>query len=270
MSPETVGLSTLASVRIREKRDLSTNLDTEHSDERLEGFQWSQTARKTVRANLNSEGDQLQDLIGELAEESGNSKRACWRFAKRMGTRSRRAQRRWTVAEQQRLIKLLDLHSIPEIAKAMRRSQSSIWHMLYRLGFNAKMGKDSFTKYSLACLLHVRPDTIETWINRGWLKTREVEMTQGKRIVIEAEDFCEFCRQHTKDVVGNRLNKERIDFVYRFAFPPSHAELLAVREAKKERGAYEEHINTDKIGSGDCHYQNLEDVTDSSDEIASA
>lgn len=38
----------------------------------------------------------------------------------------------------------------------------------------------------------------------------------------------------TKDVVGNRLTRERLEFVYRFAFPPSHAELLPVRERKMD------------------------------------
>jgi hypothetical protein len=43
-------------------------------------------------------------------------------------------------------------------------------------------------------------------------------------------------------VVGNRLSKERIEFVYHFAFPPSHAELLPVRQSKKERAAYEQRL----------------------------
>ena len=124
----------------------------------------------------------------------------------------------------------------------MRRSQSSIWHMLYRLGANAKMGKDSFTKYTLAVALHVRPDTVELWITRGWLKATEIETGSGKRVVIQAEYFCEFCRKHTKDVVGNRLTKERLDFVYQFAFPPSHTELLPVQSAQKEQRAYEAQI----------------------------
>lgn len=106
------------------------------------------------------------------------------------------------------------------------------------------MGKDSFTKYALAAILHVRPDTVDSWINRGWLKAREVELARGKRIIIEAEDFCDFCRQHTRDVIGNRLHKERLDFVYHFAFPPSHAELLPVRESKKERTAFQEHLKS--------------------------
>src|SRR5437588_4653998 len=127
----------------------------------------------------------------------------------------------------------------------MRRSQSSVWHMLYRLGANAKMGKDSFTKYTLAMALHVRPDTVEIWITRGWLKATEIETGRGKRTVIQSEDFCEFCRKHTKDVVGNRLTKERLDFVYHFAFPPSHAELLPVRSAQKEQRAYEAQMRED-------------------------
>jgi hypothetical protein len=105
------------------------------------------------------------------------------------------------------------------------------------------MGKDSFTKYTLAVALHVRPDTVESWISRGWLKATEIETGRGKRVVIQAEDFCEFCRKHTKDVVGNRLTKERLDFVYHFAFPPSHSELLPVRESKRERIAYETQLN---------------------------
>jgi hypothetical protein len=158
-----------------------------------------------------------------------------------MGIRARRKHRAWTVLEQQRLLKLIDSHTIKEIAKLLRRSQSSTWHMLQRLGANAKMGKDSFTKYTLAVALHVRPETVEGWIVRGWLKAREVEAGPGTRVIIQAKDFCEFCKEHTRDVVGNRLTKERLDFVYHFAFPPSHAELLPVRESKKERRAYEEH-----------------------------
>jgi hypothetical protein len=162
-----------------------------------------------------------------------------------MGIRSRRPYRVWSEQEQQRLLKLIDLHPINEISQLLHRSVSSIWHMLYRLGANAQMGKDSFTRYTLAVALHVRPETIEGWISRGWLKAREAETGRGKRTVIEAEDFCEFCKQHTKDVVGNRLTKERLDFVYHFAFPPSHSELLPVRESKRERIAYQSQLKED-------------------------
>jgi hypothetical protein len=203
-------------------------------------FRWSKVARDLVRANIDAAGDELSALLTKLEQESGYPRWACRRFARRMGVKSRRSYRTWTDSEQQRLLKLIDLYPINEVARSMRRSQSSIWHMLYRLGANAKMGKDSFTKYTLAVALHVRPEAVESWINRGWLKPTEIETGRRKRVVIQAEDFCAFCRKHTKDVVGNRLTKERLDFVYQFAFPPSHAELLPVRESKKERQAYDE------------------------------
>jgi hypothetical protein len=209
---------------------------------------WSKAARDLVRANMNATGSEVSTLISQLAEESGNPRWACRRFVRSMGIRSRRPYRLWSEQEQQRLLKLIDLHAVTEISRLMRRSQSSIWHMLQRMGANAKMGKDNFTKYTLAVALHVRPEKIQDWITRGWLKAREVETGRGKRIVIEAEDFCEFCKKHTKDVVGNRLTEERLDFVYHFVFPPSHAELLPVRDSKKERDAYAEQIEAQNVG----------------------
>ena len=206
---------------------------------RRAAFRWSKTARDLVRANINAKGSELSRLITAIVEESGNPRWSCWRFARRMGIRSKRHQRSWTPPEQQRLLKMIDLHPVNEIARLMRRSRSSIWHMLYRLGANAKMGKDSFTKYTLAVALHVEVQRIEDWIARGWLKGREIQCGQTKRMIIQAEDFCDFCRKHTRDVIGNRLSKERLDFVYHFVFPPSHAELLPVRESKKERNAYD-------------------------------
>ena len=222
--------------------------DVHNGNSRRE-FRWSKSARDLVRANLNASGNQLSALLTKLMEESGNPRWACRRFVRRMGVKSRRPYRMWTRAEQERLLKLIDLHPINEAAKLMRRSQSSIWHMLYRLGANARMGKDSFTKYTLAGALHVRPETIELWINRGWLHAKEMETGPGKRVVIEAEDFCQFCRKHIKDAVGNRLARDRLDFVYHIAFPPSHAELLPVRKSKKERSAYEAQLKEEEAAS---------------------
>jgi hypothetical protein len=177
-------------------------------------FRWSKAARELVRANANAAGKALSVLLTSLVEESGNPRWACRRFIRSMGVRNKKPYRTWTAQEQQRLLKLIDLHPVNEISRLMRRSHSSIWHMLQRLGANAKMGKDSFTKYTLAIALHVRPETVDGWIRRGWLRAREIETGHGRRTVIEAEDFCAFCKEHTKDVVGNRLSKERLDFVY--------------------------------------------------------
>jgi len=211
-------------------------------DKGRRAFRWPREARDLVRGHLDASGPAMSVLLTEVEAISGNPRWACRRFMRGMGVKSKRLQRAWTAVERQRLLKLLDLHPISEIARILRRSQSSIRHTLQRMGANARMGTDSFTAYTLATALHVRPEKIQEWIARGWLKAREVETLTGKRSIIAAEDFCEFCRQRTREAVGNRLTKERLEFVYRFAFPPSHAELLPVRESKKERGAYFEQV----------------------------
>src|SRR5581483_11138483 len=169
---------------------------------------WSHEDLALIQRNLRVEGAEIRVLITKLVEQSGNPRWACLRLVRRMGIHCKRPQKPWTVDEQQRLVKFIDLYPIPEIARLMRRSISSIWHMLYRIGANAKMGKDSFTKYTLANALHVRTEAVESWIARGWLQARELSFGQSRRTIIAAEDFCQFCREHTKDVVGNRLTKE--------------------------------------------------------------
>lgn len=233
-------------------------------------YRWSKAARALVRANLAASATELADLVTRLVEESGYPRWACWKFVRRMGVRPKRGQRRWTQAERQRLEKLIDLHSVNEIATILRRSKSSVWHALYRMGASAAIGRDSFTKNTLAVALHVATIQIESWINRGWLKAREVQTGRITRVVIAAEDFCEFCRAHTKDAVGNRLSKERLDFVYRFAFPRSHAELLPVRESKKERSAYEMQVREEGNVGGSAGFSpgKAEDEDDGLDRIA--
>lgn len=114
--------------------------------------------------------------------------------------------------------------------------------MLHRLGANARMGQDWFTRQALAEALHIRADQVQKWIDRGWLRCRVVGRDGLTRQLIDAAEFCDFCKRHRKEVVGNRLNVDRLNFVQTFVFPPSHAELLPVRSAKKEQEAYEEQM----------------------------
>jgi hypothetical protein len=53
--------------------------------------------------------------------------------------------------------------------------------------------------------------------------------------MIKPEDFCRFCEEYREKMVGNRLNIERLDFVYNYVYPPDHNRLLAVRQSKKDR-----------------------------------
>ena len=123
--------------------------------------------------------------------------------------------------------------------------------MLYRLGASARMGQDWFTKYSSAEALHIRAEEVQRWISLGWLKCRMVQTEKLEREIIEADDFSDFCKAHSREVVGRRLNLERLNFVKDFVFPSSHTELLPVRESKKERAAYEEQISKSRAADFD-------------------
>lgn len=229
-------------------------------------FRWPGAARELVKVYLNSRESRhtkptshtaLTTLITRIAALSGNPRDACWRFARQAGVKGKRTCRPWTKPEQQKLLDLISSHSLEEVTLMLRRSSPSVRSMLHRLGASARIGQDWFTKHALAEALHVRPGEVQKWIDRGWLKCRIVGTDGLRRQLIDAEDFCSFCKQHQRKIVGNRLNVDRLNFVQTFVFPPSHAELLPVRSAKIEQDAYEEQMKKE-VSREDCDENPLE------------
>jgi hypothetical protein len=220
-------------------------------------FRWPGVAREMVRTYLNAAATEvsgkdehgaqigLKALITRIAAVSGNPRGACWRFVRQSGVTSKRTYRQWTKTEQQKLLDLISLHSLQEVTVLLRRSPTAVRSMLHRLGASARMGQDWFTKHTLAEALHVRAEEVQKWIDRGLLRSRIVETSGLQRQIIDAEDFCDFCKRHRREIVGHRLNADRLSFVQTFVFPPSHMELLPVREAKKEQAAYDEQMKKD-------------------------
>jgi hypothetical protein len=108
---------------------------------------------------------------------------------------SKRSYRQWTKAEQQKLLDLIASRSLREVTMLLRRSPTSVRAMLHRLGAGSGMGQDWFTKHALAEALHVRADEAQKWIDRGLLRCRIVETSGLQRQIIDAEDFCDFCKR---------------------------------------------------------------------------
>ena len=107
---------------------------------------------------------------------------------------SKRSYREWPERAQQRLLDLISIQPLPEVAIALRRSPGSIRSMLHRLGASARMGQDWFTKYTLAEALHIRADEIERWIS---LRLGEMPRRSDRKAteeIIEADDFSEFSK----------------------------------------------------------------------------
>jgi len=199
-------------------------------------LRWSKEARDLVReykerTPRNLARSQLEQrlLVGRLAEVSGNPRDACLRFLRQSGVTHKRAYREWTKREQQRLADLVTTMAMDEAAKALGRPLGSVRSMLHRLGVGATRGRDWFTKFSLSRALHTRPEEIQRWIDRGWLKARAIESSGIKTTVIYSDDFCDFVKQHGREAVSRRFNHDALWFVQNYVFPPSHAELLDVR-----------------------------------------
>ena len=207
-------------------------------------------AVRNHRIEEHAQRSEMKKLIIKLIALTGNSRQACWRFIRRLGVKKKQAYKEWTRSDQQRLLDLIAVNPPIEVAKIMRRSPGSIRAMLHRLGASAQMGRDWFTIYTLAEALHIRPTEVQRWIDRGWLRARMVETGRLKKEIIYADDFAEFCKSHRDVVVGHRLNRDRLDFVRNFVFPPSHVELLPVRESKKERAAFDALVAERKLSQG--------------------
>ena len=215
-------------------------------------FRWSNDATQLAREyqqriNRGQEHDETtrRRLVTKLAEVSGNPRDACLRFLRELGVKQKRVYREWTKAEQQRLIDLVSSMPVEEAARILRRPATSVRSMLHRLGLGGKTGREWFTKFSLSRALHTRPDEIQKWIDRGWLKSRSLAAAGTKAKIIAADDFCQFVKQHGRAVVSRRLTYETLWFVQNYVFPPSHADLLSVRGTYKKQVGSESNTNTE-------------------------
>jgi hypothetical protein len=210
-------------------------------------FQWSKQARDLVReykrriiAGQNLGHADRSMLVARLVEISGNPREACVRLLCRSGIEQKRLYREWTKPEQRRLLDLITTMPVDEAAKILRRPAGSVRSMLHRLGIGGRTGREWFTKYSLSRALHTRPDEIQKWIDRGWLKSRSLPSAGTLARIIYADDFCQFVKDHGHAAVSRRLTYDALWFVQNYVFPPSHAELLSVRGTYKKHDAGDE------------------------------
>jgi hypothetical protein len=220
-------------------------------------FRWSKEATELVKeykqqTNRSQECDDTarRRLVTKLAEISGNPRDACLRFLCELGVNRKRAYREWTKPEQQRLLDLISGMPVEEAAKILRRPAGSVRSMLHRLGMGGKTGREWFTKYSLSRVLHTRPDEIQKWMDRGWLKSRSLTNAGTKAEIIHADDFCQFVKDHGRAAVSRRLTYDALWFVQNYVFPPSHADLLSVRGTYKKQDLSEGALDNGKARSG--------------------
>jgi hypothetical protein len=186
-------------------------------------------------SNTHQERPTVRALITDIVTLTGHPRDVCFRFARQLGVREKRVYKEWTRAEQQRLLDLITLNPPHEVAKVLNRSTGSVYRMLNRLGASSQMGREWFTAYTLAQVLHISAKEVQKWIDNGWLQSRVVETGGLKKKIIDPDAFSDFCHKHQSAIVGRRLSVDRLEFVRTFVFPPRHTELLQVRERGYKR-----------------------------------
>jgi hypothetical protein len=224
-------------------------MDASMCGQKRRTFTWPKEARELARAYLIA-GGKRHTLITSLAQISGHPRDACLRFARQLGVINKRPYRKWTRKETDQLLQLCESHPLRTVSLKLQRSQTAVRGMLDRLGVSGRIGKDSFTKYVLASLLHVRPQLIQRWVDSGLVNAHMEGTERLPRVVITADDFVDFCKKHPEAILRGRVREERLDFVIEYAFPRSHVDLLPVREAKKERAAYAAQIQDEDDSFG--------------------
>jgi hypothetical protein len=208
---------------------------------------WSMEARELVAAHVVRKGNGSDDptvehavtkaFVSKLAERTGNPRDACFRFVRRFGIAGRPNYQEWTEADEGQLLNLIVLHPPSEVAKIMRRSTRAVRSRLHELGASAQTSRNWFTKFSLASALHTRADEVQRWIDQGWLKARVVDTGKLEKVIIDPDDFANFCRQYRDTAMGRRFNAERLDFLQNFVFWQARYESRPGNNAHENRAA---------------------------------
>ena len=209
-------------------------------------FKWSPAARDLVRASLDATGAELNRLITLIAQETGNPRDACLRFARQLGLKAKRPYRTWSKREQAELEHLLELYPVRTVAMKLRRQIHQIYGMCRRLGISAKARKESLSMYALARLLHKRPQIVRRWIESGALQAENEGTANVPRHMVSQDSLRRFCKNHPELIAGDRISQERLKFIFEYVFPRPHNDLLPVRESKKERAAYAQQMSAEE------------------------
>jgi len=195
-------------------------------------FIWPRKALELVRANLSTRSHARYKLITALARMTGHPRDACLRFARRLGVIAKRPYQNWSPKETGMLLQLSKSRPLPVVARKLQRSRNAVSGMLRRHGINAKTGKDGWTKYVLASFLHVRPHTVQKWVDQGWLQARKEGTVRLPRLVISSDDFLRFLKQHPDAIFQGRLRNDRLEHVVSHR----HVDRVPVKP-RKERAA---------------------------------
>lgn len=227
-------------------------------------LKWTDEADSFVERASSILSRRLDQLADELQRLSGRSRRECWNYLSQKIFRRSSSISSWREEDMERARELLAELPIHEVAKRLGRTVPAVRNMLWRFNLSVRdMQCDLHTVTSLAKVLHVRKEEVQTWIRNGWLVQHSTQI--GKRIVryITSDAFVQFWKTHQRDILARRrFNYSYFEAFYLYCYSPKHTvgdQLLEVRSDKKERLAYaniEHKETTQPSGKQDDDFDN--------------
>lgn len=205
-------------------------------------YQWPLAQAKVVarsRDSFNSKCKQLQRL-------TGNPRRACRAFLKRLGVRPPA-----NIFCEENVFPLLDYvvkQGYKKAAEHFKVDRKTLYDGLYRRQLTLK-AKDGYTLRDLHIFLCVRSTMILRWVDLGLLKAKVAERSDEKHFHrFDGPEVLRFCRENMPILLPRRWPLKRLEFVALLLLEEvKHADEMDTREAKKEQEEYEKQMEAEAV-----------------------
>jgi hypothetical protein len=189
--------------------------------EKRQRYSWTRELDLLLEQGYRSGFAGRRSAINRVLRLTGWSRQACWDRARKLGlSRNRGSFRRWSEREEDFLVRYAGLRSVRQLALQLDRTEKSVREKLAgmrigsRLGISARV-TDGHTKTELAQFLGRSPQTVQRWIDRGWLKGRhEGKQRQDDTLRVTDEDFRSFWKKHSWEVPFHTLSRDGMEWFF--------------------------------------------------------
>jgi hypothetical protein len=180
--------------------------------------------------------------VDHIQQVTGWPKQACWDRARKLSLSHKRSYRTrpWTKEEEDYLLNFVGSRSVRLIAQRLKRTESAVRTKLKLMSetdslLSARV-RDGHTKMELSKYLGRSPKTIQSWIDRGWLKGRyEGKQRSDDTLRITDEDFRTFWKNHPSAVPLYTLDQEGLEWFVSVMFDIPLNQTLGDPLARQER-----------------------------------